>query len=63
MLDERERVIVRRRHLVDPPDTLDMIGKDIGVTRERVRQIEAASMKKIRKHLTKKVGGGASLFI
>ncbi|WP_327210869.1 sigma-70 family RNA polymerase sigma factor [Rhizobium leguminosarum] len=62
ILDERERAIVRRRHLIDPPDTLDMIGRDVGVTRERVRQIEAASMRKIRKHLTKKLGGGESLF-
>lgn len=61
VLDAREREIVRRRHLVDPPDTLDMIGRDVGVTRERVRQIEAASMKKVRKHLTRTLSG-ESLF-
>lgn len=62
ILDERERAVVRRRHFVDPPDTLEVIGNDIGVTRERVRQIEAACMKKIKAHLVRTTGGAESIF-
>jgi len=44
-----ERIIKLRYGLVDGiPKTLDEIGKDIGVTRERVRQIEAKTMNKLR---------------
>jgi RNA polymerase sigma-32 factor len=35
--------------------TLREIGEEFGVTRERVRQIEARLMAKIREHLTDKV--------
>lgn len=49
-LSQREkRVITLRYGLEDGVGkTLDDIGKDIGVTRERVRQIEAAAMRKLR---------------
>lgn len=49
-LTQREkRVITLRYGLEDGVGkTLDDIGKDIGVTRERVRQIEAAAMRKLR---------------
>jgi len=44
-----ERIIRLRYGLVDGiPKTLDEIGKDIGVTRERVRQIESKVMGKLR---------------
>ena len=49
-LSEREkRVIVLRFGLEDGVGrTLDDIGKDLGVTRERARQIEAIAMRKLR---------------
>lgn len=61
-LDERERQIMTRRHLIDPTDTLEEIGRDIGVTRERIRQLEVAAMIKIRKHMQKHAGGKAGIF-
>jgi RNA polymerase sigma factor (sigma-70 family) len=49
-ITSREERIIRLRYgLVDGiPKTLDEIGKDIGVTRERVRQIESKVMGKLR---------------
>ncbi len=49
-LDERERMIVERRLLPasDEPETLAALGREIGLTRERVRQIEAQVKQKLR---------------
>lgn len=38
-LDTRQIQVLRRRVLAEVPETLDSIGTDIGLTRERVRQI------------------------
>ena len=41
MLDDRQRQIIRLRYGLDgPPLTLEEVGQRLGVTRERVRQIE-----------------------
>ena len=49
-LGEREREVVKMRYgLVDgEPHTLEEVGRAFGVTRERVRQIEAKSLAKLR---------------
>ncbi|EGB15208.1 putative RNA polymerase, sigma 70 family subunit [Pseudodesulfovibrio mercurii] len=54
-LNDKEVAILDRRLLSDDPVTLREIGEEFGVTRERVRQIEARLMAKIREHLTDKV--------
>lgn len=56
-LSDREKTIIRERHLKDEEDrlTLDQIGEQFGVTRERVRQIEAGAMKKLRKLLAERL--------
>lgn len=56
ILPSRERDIIVRRHLTDPGETLEDIGRDLGITRERVRQLEAASMTKIRRHIGRLAG-------
>jgi Sigma-70, region 4/Bacterial RNA polymerase, alpha chain C terminal domain len=40
-LDDRARQILARRFFADRPETLDEIGLDLDVSRERVRQIES----------------------
>ena len=47
-LSEREERIVRARLMNDDVVTLEQIGKRIGVSRERVRQLEARAKNKIR---------------
>lgn len=49
-LDSREAYIVRARYGLDGmrSKTLEEIGLDLGITRERVRQIESIAMKKLR---------------
>lgn len=56
-LKPRPKEILVRRFGLDgkEPQVLDRIGKDFGITRERVRQIERDSFKKL--HQMKKVGG------
>jgi len=49
-LDEREETIIRLRFGLDrrAPRTLEEIGKQFNLTRERIRQIEAKAMSKLR---------------
>lgn len=50
-LDDRERQIVERRILADEPDTLQELGEEFGISRERVRQLEARLVGKLRSYL------------
>jgi RNA polymerase primary sigma factor len=56
-LTETEREILALRFGLDDrePQTLDTIGQKFGVTRERIRQIEAKSLAKLRKTLEEKM--------
>ncbi len=49
-LAANESKVLRRRFGLEggPPETLDAIGQTLGLTRERVRQIEAAALRKLR---------------
>jgi RNA polymerase primary sigma factor len=50
-LNEREEKVLRLRYGLDDnhPRTLEEVGKEFGVTRERIRQIEAKAIKSLRK--------------
>ena len=50
-LSERECFIVRERKLKEPARTLESLGQELGLSKERVRQLEAAAFIKMRKKL------------
>lgn len=50
-LNGRERFIVKERKLRDRPRTLESLGTELGLSKERVRQLEAAAFLKMRKNL------------
>ena len=52
-LNVREQRILRERFALDggDPRTLEQIGVDFGLTRERIRQLEAAALRKLRDRL------------
>jgi RNA polymerase sigma-32 factor len=50
-LDIRERHILSQRKLIDTPLTLDELSKEYGISRERIRQIEARAFEKLQKHI------------
>jgi RNA polymerase primary sigma factor len=52
-LPEREREIIKLRYGLNgdhDPKSLDAIGRELGITRERVRQIEAAALEQLAVH-------------
>src|SRR6266496_3304185 len=55
-LQDRELQIFRRRLLADKPTTLEQIGSDHGVSRERARQLEERLKKKLRQFLETELG-------
>ncbi|WP_170772462.1 RNA polymerase factor sigma-32 [Ruegeria lacuscaerulensis] len=50
-LNDREQFIVRERKLREPARTLESLGQELGLSKERVRQLEAAAFVKMRKNL------------
>ncbi len=50
-LSPRERMIITVRRLADHPTTLEDIGKQLKISKERVRQLEVRAIRKMRHHL------------
>lgn len=50
-LDERDRRIIDERILAEEPKTLQQMGDEFGITRERVRQLEARVVSRLRDYM------------
>jgi RNA polymerase sigma-32 factor len=50
-LTDREQRIVQARILSDEPKTLESLGREMGVSKERVRQLEVRARQKLREQL------------
>ena len=51
VLTDRERYIVAERKLREEPRTLESLGEELGLSKERIRQLEAAAFAKMRRSL------------
>jgi RNA polymerase sigma-32 factor len=60
-LSDRERYIVAQRKLIEDPRTLESIGEELGLSKERIRQVESAALIKLRKRLEANTGRAAQL--
>jgi RNA polymerase sigma-32 factor len=58
-LNDRERYILSQRLLIDDPRTLGSIGEELGLSKERIRQVEASALAKLKKLLEKNSGNSA----
>jgi len=54
-LKDKEKKIFEERMVAEDPKTLQELGKDFGISRERVRQIEARIKKKLKKFLQERI--------
>jgi RNA polymerase sigma-32 factor len=54
-LSERERLIIRERKLEEEAATLEALGERLGISKERVRQIEGAALEKLKRALLARV--------
>lgn len=54
-LNTREQKIIRDRHLGQEVVTLEQLGKALGISKERVRQLESRAMIKLRSTMTKQI--------
>jgi RNA polymerase sigma-32 factor len=58
-LSHREREIVRERCLADEATTLEALGARLGISKERVRQIESGALRKLKMSLLRMAGPAA----
>lgn len=61
-LSERERYIVAERRLNEAPRTLESLGEELGLSKERIRQLEAQAFNKMRKSLARHDGEVQNFF-
>ncbi len=59
VLTDRERMIIAKRKLSDEPSTLEALGGQLGLSKERVRQLETQALKKMRGALETRLGPNA----
>jgi len=62
VLNKRELKIIRERRLAEDGATLESLGRTLGISKERVRQIESRALEKLRAALIKSQDGNQSAF-
>lgn len=58
-LNPRERMIIVERKLRDEPRTLESLGQELGLSKERIRQLEVQALQKLRRRLEAVTGAAA----
>lgn len=62
-LSPREQKIIRQRRLVDDGATLEQLGRELGVSKERVRQLEHRALTKLKASIQRRVDQPDELFV
>ena len=55
VLSARQKKVIDERYFTEPPRKLHEIARDLGISQERVRQIQAESIGKLRGHMAEKL--------
>ncbi|WP_259781741.1 RNA polymerase factor sigma-32 [Aestuariispira ectoiniformans] len=62
-LSDREQMIIRKRRLTEKGETLEQLGQKLGVSKERVRQLEHRALGKLRTAILKRTNNPRDLLI
>ena len=62
-LSPREQTIIQQRRLSEEGATLEELGRELGVSKERVRQLEHRAMMKLKERITKRVERHSDLLL
>lgn len=60
MLPPREQLVIRKRYFEDVRQTFEAIGRELGVSKDRVRQLETRALAKLRELLQPALAGNRS---
>lgn len=61
ILSPKEQYVIEKRYLASPPSKLRELGDELGISKERVRQIEIGALKKLRSTIENRVNRGYSI--